>query len=152
MEEYGKKNAEITPALRNEIIRIFMSMEESAVSKCFDNDEFGHWRITILLPEYDSEGNVKKDKKGRPIVDKTRTDTAIVPFKYEGGIDGYMKTEVLPYTPDAWVDEKKTLIGYELTFTKYFFEPRQIRDIDTIAVDIKDVEMQMAGILSEVLS
>lgn len=63
-----------------------------------------------------------------------------------------MKTEILPYTPDAWVDEKKTLIGYELTFTKYFFEPRKIRDIDTIASDIKDVEMQMAGILSEVLS
>lgn len=148
----GKKNTEITPALRNEIIRIFMSMEESAVSKCFDNDEFGHWRITILQPEYDSEGNVKKDKKGRPIVDKTRTDTAIVPFKYEGGIEGYMNTEILPYTPDAWIDEKKTLIGYELTFTKYFFEPREIRDIDTIAFDIKEVEMQMAGILSEVLS
>lgn len=148
----GKKNAEITSTLRSEIIRIFTSMEESPVSKCFDNEEFGHWRITILQPEYDSMGNIKKDKKGRRIVDKSRTDTAIVPFKYEGGIEGYMETEILPYTPDAWVDEKKTLIGYELTFTKYFFEPRKIRDINTIATDIKAVEMQMDRILSEVLS
>lgn len=59
---------------------------------------------------------------------------------------------MIPYAPDAWVDEKKTQIGYELTFTKYFFEPRKIRNIEEIARDINQIEKQMAGILSEVLS
>lgn len=148
----GKKNAEIPSEFRNEILRLFMSMEESSVSKCFNNDEFGYWKITILQPEYDLKGNIMKDKKGRLVVDKSKTDAAIVPFMYKGGIDGYMKKEIHPYTPDAWVDTKKTLIGYELTFTKYFFEPRKIRDIGAIAADIKEIEIQMAGILSEVLS
>ena len=148
----GKKNSEITVEHRREIIRMFTDMEESDVSKVFDNEEFGHWRITILQPELDNHGRPQKDKKGRMVADKNKTDGAIVPFTYPNGIQGYMETEVLPYCADAWVDEKKTQIGYELTFTKYFFEPREIRDIDAIAADIKSVEAQMAGILSEVLS
>lgn len=148
----GKKNSELTPDIRKEIIRIFTEIEENSVSKVLNNEEFGHWRITILQPEYDENGVPKKDKKGRVISDKNKTDTAIVPFTYPGGIRGYMETEVIPYAQDAWFDEKKTQIGYELTFTKYFFEPRKIRSIEEVSADIKDVEKQMAGILSEVLS
>ena len=118
----------------------------------FNNEEFGHWRITILQPEYDGNGTIKKDKKGRRVADKNKTDIAIVPFTYPGGIQGYMEKEVIPYAKDAWFDEKKTQIGYELTFTKYFFEPRKIRSIDEVSDDIKSVEIQMAGIISEVIS
>lgn len=148
----GKKNAELSPDIRKEIVRIFMDMDESKISHVYGNEEFGHWRITVLQPLYDEVGSVIKDKKGRIQIDKTKTETEIVPFTYPGGIDAYMKAEVLPYTPDAWIDEKKTQIGYELTFTKYFFEPRPIRDIDAIAADINDVIGQMSGVLSEVLS
>ena len=148
----GKKNAELSPDIRKEIVRIFMDMDESEISHVYGNEEFGHWRITVLHPLYDEDGSVVKDKKGRTQIDKNKMETEIVPFTYPGGIDAYMKTEVLPYTPDAWIDEKKTQIGYELTFTKYFFEPRPIRDIDTIAADINDVIGQMSGVLSEVLS
>ena len=148
----GKKNAELSPDIRKEIVRIFMDMDESEISHVYGNEEFGHWRITVLHPLYDEDGSVVKDKKGRTHIDKNKTETEIVPFTYPGGIDAYMKTEVLPYTPDAWIDEKKTQIGYELTFTKYFFAPRPIRDIDTIAADINDVIGQMSGVLSEVLS
>lgn len=147
----GKKNSELNSELRNRIIKIFMNMEESTVSKIFDNDEFGHWKITIFQPEYNEKGEVKKDKKGYPKIDKSKTNTAIVPFKHKNGIQGYMETEVLPYTPDAWIDDKKTQIGYELTFTKYFFEPRKIRGIDEISDEIQKVQAQMAGILTEVL-
>lgn len=148
----GKKNAELSPDIRKEIVRIFMDMDESEISHVYGNEEFGHWRITVLHPLYDEAGSVIKDKKGRTQIDKTKTETEIVPFTYPGGIDAYMKTEVLPYTPDVWIDEKKTQIGYELTFTKYFFEPHPIRDIDAIAADINDVIGQMSGVLSEVLS
>ncbi|MDY3013008.1 MAG: class I SAM-dependent DNA methyltransferase [Clostridiales Family XIII bacterium] len=148
----GKKSSKLTPDIRKEIIRIFTEIEENTVSKVFNNEEFGHWRITILQPEYDGNGTIKKDKKGRRVADKNKTDIAIVPFTYPGGIQGYMEKEVIPYAKDAWFDEKKTQIGYELTFTKYFFEPRKIRSIDEVSDDIKSVEIQMAGIISEVIS
>lgn len=63
----GKKNSKITVEHRREIIRMFTDMEESDVSKVFDNEEFGHWRITILQPELDSNGYSKKDKKGEKL-------------------------------------------------------------------------------------
>ena len=148
----GKKNAELSPDIRKEIVRIFMDMDESEISHVYGNEEFGHWRITVVHPLYDENGSALRDKKGRLQIDKTKTETEIVPFTYPGGIDAYLETEVLPYTPDAWVDEKKTQVGYELTFTKYFFEPRPIRDIDSIAADINNVIGQMSGVLSEVLS
>ena len=148
----GKKNAELSPEIRKEIVRIFMDMDESEISHVYGNEEFGHWKITVVHPLYDENGSVVKDKKGRVQIDKAKTETEIVPFTYPGGINTYMETEVLPYTPDAWVDEKKTQVGYELTFTKYFFKPRPIRDIDSIASDINDVIGQMSGVLSEVLS
>ena len=148
----GKKNAELSPEIRKEILQIFSNMEESEVSHVYNNEEFGHWRITVTHPQYDEKGRIAKDRKGRVVIDKAKTETEIVPFTYPGGIQGYMNAEVLPYTPDAIVDDKKTQIGYELTFTKYFFEPRPIRDTDLIAQDIKEVIGQMSGVLSEVLA
>ena len=75
----------------------------------------------------------------------------IVPFLYQNGIQGYMEKEILLYTPDAWVDEKKTQIGYELSFTKYFFHPRELRSIEDITSDLKAIEMQMSGALGGVM-
>ncbi len=147
----GKKNGEITCSLREELLRIFMEMKNSNVSKILDNEEFGHWRITILQPLVDENGNILMDKKGRIIPDKAKTETQIVPFTYVGGLVGFMDNEILPYAPNAWIDATKTRIGYELTFTKYFFTPRKIREIGTIASDISKIEKLMGGALKEVI-
>jgi len=135
----GKKNCEFTPDIRNEIIRQFMSMGESETSKIFDNDEFGYWKVTVLQPMMDGN-EVQVDKKGKPVADKSKTDTEIVPFKYEGGIEAFMETEVKPYAPGAWVDEKKTQIGYEISFTKYFYKPVQLREMSEIIADLQELE------------
>lgn len=147
----GEKNCELTPELRSEIMRIFMEMEESSVSRIFDNREFGYWKITVLQPVVDVDGNPQKDKKGKYVADKGKTDTEIVPFTYEGGIDAFMENEVLPYAPDAWVDEKKTQIGYELSFTKYFYQPVQLRSMEEIVADLKKLESETDGMLAEIL-
>lgn len=147
----GEKNCELTPKLREEIMRKFMNMEESKVSHIFDNSEFGYWKITVLQPLLDDIGQPQIDKKGKPIVDKSKTDTEIVPFGYEGGIDAFMKNEVLPYTPFAWVDEKKTQIGYELSFTKYFYHPVQLRSMKEIVDDLKSLESETEGMFKEIL-
>ncbi len=103
----GEKNCELTPEIRAEIVRIFMEMEESEVSRIFPNEEFGYWKVTVLQPLLDESGRPQHDKKGKLIPDKDKTDSEVVPFTYEGGIDAFMEKEVLPYVPDAWVDEKK---------------------------------------------
>ena len=95
--------------------------------------------------------NEETNKKGRIIPDKAKTETELIPFTYEGGIEGYMEKEVRPYTPYAWIDDKKTTIGYELGFTKYFFHPREMRDRESIASEIRDVEAQLSGMLEAVL-
>lgn len=87
----GKKNSELTLEIRKEIVRIFNEMEESSISKVFPNEEFGHWRITILQPEYDEHGCAKKDKKGHMVPNKTVTDSSYSTFdisQWDTGIYG----------------------------------------------------------------
>lgn len=79
-------------------------------------------------------------------------DTEQVPLLYSGGIDVFMQNEVLPYAPDAYVDEDATVIGYELSFTKYFYKPMQLRSIADIKADIRAIEKNTDGLLEEILS
>lgn len=147
----GKKSCELTPDIQKEILKIFLSMEESDVSKNFSNSDFGFWKITVLQPQLDEDGSVVVDKKGRPVPDKEKTDTEIIPFTYPGGIDGFMDAEVRPYAPDAWVDVKKTQIGYELSFTKYFYKHVTLRSMEDIVVDLRGVEAETEGILNTIV-
>lgn len=144
----GNKNCEFTPEIRREILKIFMDMKENDVSKIFDNNEFGYWAITILRPQYDGQGNILRDKKGNPIADKNLTDFEIVPFTYAGGIDGFMRNEVLSYAPDSYIDESKTEIGYEISFTKYFYKPVEIRGVGEIFSSLKNLECEAGEIFS----
>lgn len=205
----GEKNCELTSELRDEIMRIFMEMEESSVSRIFDNREFGYWSITVERPlrlrvypdrtipadafkKSEELEQVQKAirsvlvgtptddwaafakatklkavalKKIRPFItekdpmaqpidgepDTDLRDTEMIPFTYDGGIDAFMKNEVLPYAPDAWVDEKKTQIGYELSFTKYFYQPVQLRSMEEIVADLKKLELETDGMLADIL-
>lgn len=75
----------------------------------------------------------EKDSTAQPIdgeADAELRDTEIVPFTYDGGIEAFIENEVRPYAADAYVDEKKTQIGYEISFTKYFYKPTELRPID----------------------
>lgn len=211
----GNKNCEFTPDIRKEIIRIFLDMEESDVSKIFDNSEFGYWNVTVdrplrlrvfperEIPEKDEKGKVlfkkhtelldvrhavqeaaktapfddwdafakatklKKTqlKKIRPYITETDPeakevageadpelrDTENIPFQYEGGIHTFMEKEVLPYAPDAYVDEEKTKIGYEISFTKYFYKPVKLRDMKDILVSLAELEKESEGVMDDIV-
>lgn len=147
----GKKNCEITPALREQILQVYNNMEETSVSKIFNNTDFCYWKITLLQPILDQYGKPQKDKKGRYIVDKDKTDTEIVPFNYKGGIDGFILNEVKPYAPYVWVDDKKTIVGYELNFTKYFFKPYELRTMNEIISDLKFLETEVEDVFSKII-
>ena len=147
----GKKSCKLTPDIQKEIVKIFLSMEENDVSKIFSNSDFGFWKINVLQPQLDEDRSIVVDKKGRPVPDKEKTDTEIIPFTYPGGIDGFMDAEVRPYAPYAWVDAKKIQIGYELSFTKYFYKHVTLRSMEDIVADLRGVEAETEGILSAIV-
>ena len=203
----GKKNCEFTPEIRKEIMRMFLEMEQSDVSMVFNNEEFGHWAVTVerplrlrVYPERKIPEGVLKDaemeayceaisalkpsvelddwksfakatklkaallKKVRPYItekdenakpidgeaDVTLRDTEIVPFTYAGGIDAFIESEVKPYASDAYVDEKKTQIGYEISFTKYFYKDNGLRSMEEILKDLNTLEKQTDGMLLDI--
>lgn len=147
----GEKNCELDENLRKQILNLYMSFEENEYSKIFDNHKFGYWKVTVNQPELDGDGKPVYDKKGNPKADKEKTDTEQIPFTYEGGISAFMKKEVLPFAPDAWIDDKKIQIGYELSFTKYFYKPIKLRDVAEIVADIKALEQETDGLLNEII-
>ncbi len=208
LKKLGDKSFQLKEEQRKEIVRIFMDMEESAISKVLRNEEFGFWSITVERPLRLSvdlcsdipDGILKKadekqayleaikklgytesddwnefarasklkasilkkvrpyitavSPKAKPIVgepDVSLRDTEIIPFVYDGGIKAYFDNEVLPFTEDAWIDEKKMQIGYEVSFAKYFSKSKPVRDLATIVEEFKDLEATTDGMLSEIL-
>jgi type I restriction enzyme M protein len=147
----GQKNCEFTKDLRDQIVKLYFDFEDSECSKIFGNSAFGYYKVTVLRPQIDKDGKPLLDKKGKPAPDKDLTDTEQVPLDYPGGIKTFIKNEVLPYAPGAWVDEGKTQIGYEISFTKHFYRPVQLRELSEIAADIRVLEAETKGLLDEVL-
>ncbi|MFZ3208542.1 MAG: class I SAM-dependent DNA methyltransferase [Geobacteraceae bacterium] len=78
-------------------------------------------------------------------------DTEQVPLLEDGGVEAFIRREVLPYTPDAWLDESKTKIGYEISFTRHFYKPQPLRTLEEIRADILAVEQEAEGLLDDLL-
>ncbi len=83
--------------------------------------------------------------------DTNLRDSEQVPLLEDGGIAAFIEREVLPYTPDAWVDGSKTQIGYEISFTKHFYKPIPMRTLDEIKADIFAIEQETEGLLEEIV-
>lgn len=204
----GKKNCELTPDIRKEIMRNFLDMEESEVSMIFDNNDFAYWNVTVERPlrlrvfpertiptetfkktdEYKTvtaaiakaSANAPLDdwtafakatklkkaqlNKVRPFItekdatavatnepDTELRDTENIPFTYEGGIEAFMQNEVLTYAPDAYIDEKKTQIGYEISFTKYFYKPVELREMSDIIESLNSLEKEADGMMADIV-
>lgn len=90
-------------------------------------------------------------KDGKLVPDPALRDTEQVPLLYQGGIEEFMRNEVLPYAPDAFVDDDATVIGYELSFTKYFYKPIELRTLKDIREEIRKIESRTDGLLNEIL-
>lgn len=83
--------------------------------------------------------------------DSNLRDSENIPFNYDGGIDAFIEKEVKPYAPDAYVDESKTKIGYEISFTKYFYKPVKLRDMKDILDSLKELERESDGVMDEIV-
>lgn len=83
--------------------------------------------------------------------DSDLRDTEQVPLLEEGGINAFFAREVLPYAPDAWIDQSKTQIGYEISFTRYFYKPKPMRSIAEILADLQALQTESEGLLDKII-
>lgn len=127
------------------ITQLYGNFEENEFVKIYPNDFFGYWRVTVEQPLKEN-GEIVTDRNGKPKPDATLRDYENIPFLVKTQvpaspyrkqtIDGYFEREVKPHLPDSWIDQSKTKIGYEINFTKYFYEFKPLRPLSEIKADI----------------
>ncbi len=102
-------------------------------------------------------GRYQKVIDGKPVIvefepDSELRDTEQVPFLEDGGIEAFIRREVLPHASDAWIEDGKTVIGYEISFTRHFYKPQPLRPLADIEADIRALEEETEGLLEDVLT
>ena len=151
----GTKRNDITDLCRELIVEAYGDYRHDAVygdkngiyceSKIFDTVDFGYNKIVVERPLRDEHGELIL-KKGKKQADVSLRDTENVPLAED--IDAYFAREVLPYAPDAWVDTKKTKVGYEIPMTRYFYEYEAPESVDVIASRIINLEVEITASLN----
>ncbi len=140
----GNKRVDITEACRNLIIQAYgkyrsaiftKTLEDKKIvltckSRVLDAISLGYNKITVESPALDDNGK-PIIKKGKPVADTSKRDTESVPLDED--VDAYFAREVLPYRPDAWIDKAKTKVGYEIPFTRTFYEYEELEPAADIA-------------------
>ena len=145
----GNKRNDIPESAIEEITRLYGDFKESEVSKIFNNEDFGYTKITVERPLCDENGEPIL-KKGKKQPDSALRDTENVPLTED--IQAYFEREVLPFAPDAWIDEKKSKVGYEIPFTRYFYKYEAPKPSDEIMKEILAIESELDGSLKEIFN
>lgn len=151
----GNKRKDLDEASRNLILKAYDEFsnkeynekDKSVESKIFDKEDFGYNRITVESPELDNNQKLVKDKNGNIKADKNKRDYENIPLKEN--IEEYFKREVLPYNNNAWIDKKKTQIGYEIPFTRYFYKYMEPEKSDKILERIRKNESDIMDSLKK---
>ena len=140
--------------------RVYSAKEVKTLKETRERDEFTSPIITKIHKK-----GVKADPlrglfdatiDGKPTIveyepDSDLRDTEQVPLLEAGGVEAFIRREVLPYATDAWIDEAATKIGYEVSFTRYFYKPPALRTLEAIRADILALETETEGLLSEIV-
>lgn len=141
-----KLNMKLPAKRMNFIKNQFAEVDESAekvikkihkAGKVEANPLYGLYKTDNGIAEYEPDTNLR--------------DTEQVPLLHEGGTEAFFRDEVLRFAPDAWIDSSKTLIGYEISFAKYFYKPVKFRTLQDIVADIKALEAETEGLLNEII-
>jgi len=155
----GSKRKELAAEHIEEITRLFGDFKEVTkdgvpISRIFKNEDFGYRTITVERPERDKSGKIvlatKGKLKGKPQPDADLRDTENVPLSED--VEEYFNREVLPHAPDAWIDEEKTKVGYEIPFNRHFYvfkPPRALAEIDAELKTVTDKILEMIGGLTK---
>ncbi len=154
----GSKRKELGPQHIDEITRLFGDFEEVSrdgvpISRIFRNTDFGYRTITVERPTRNAKGHIemamKGKGKGKPVPDVSLRDTENVPLDED--VQAYLKREVWPHAPDAWIDAEKTRVGYEIPFNRHFYvfkPPRALAEIDAELKGVTDRIVAMIGAMA----
>ena len=167
--DLSEENISEIEAKDSDLARVLMEYTEQAeANSCADYNEFiervskiadnKNIKMTAkrkklirdILTNIDETAAPVKDAKGNLEADKNLKDTEQVPMTYPGGIDGYWENEVRPYAQDSWIESDSASIGYELSFTKYFYKPVEVRSAEDIILDIQSIEKDTDGLLAAI--
>lgn len=145
-----KKDIKLTPKRWKLIESALTARDEAATPVIKKLHKPGKFDANPLYGCYEVTAN------GKPHIaeyepDSELRDTEQVPLLEEGGIEAFVRREVLPHVPDAWVDADATKIGYEISFTRYFYKPQPLRSLEEIRADIEAIERETEGLLEQVL-
>lgn len=141
----GNKRNEMTDTHISTITKIYGDFVENEYCKIYNNDYFGYRKVTILQPEIDESGSIKRNSKGVPIIDKNLTETEIIPLNQS--VEDYLENEVIPFNKNALIDESKTKIGYEILFMKYFYKYIEPENSKEILKEISELDKELDLIL-----
>lgn len=158
----GKKRVDITESCRNLITQAYGEYKSAIFTKDLDDQKtvltckskvldiisLGYNKITIESPLLDADGNIEL-KKGKPIADPSKRDTENVPLNED--IDVYFKRQVLSYNSNAWIDQNKTKVGYEIPMTRFFYEFPSLESSDNIIDELRSLREGLMSSLVEVL-
>lgn len=154
-EEKGKKKQqEIIDALKKIGNHLYKNWDEfeakvNEALKVFNLDSNFIKNIILALSEHDDSADYVRDKKGNKQPDTNLRDSEKIPLRQD--IEEYFEREVKPYYPDSWLNRKKDEIGYEINFTKYFYEYKSPRPLEEIEKDIKEITAEIQELLKEEL-
>ena len=117
--------------------------------RIFDNEDFGYVKVRVERPERDENGAIALKRDGGPKPDTALRDYERVPLNED--VDDYFEREVRPHVPDAWMDRDADKVGYEINFTRYFYQYERLRSVEEITRDILALDAETEGLLKQVL-
>jgi type I restriction enzyme M protein len=150
----GSKRREMSDAHIADITQLFGHAAEATrddvpISRIFRTEDFGYRTITVERPQRAESGEVmlsgKGKLKGQPVADTSLRDAENVPLTED--VRAYFEREVKPHAPDAWIDEEKTKVGYEIPFNRHFYVFKPPRALEEIDAELKDVSGRIVAML-----
>ena len=154
----GNKRNEFTDDCINLITKAYKEFKDGLYAdkkkgievevKIKDNEDFKYSKVVVERPLTDENGKPIL-KKGNPQPDSNKRDTESIPWKED--IQAYMEKNVTPYAPDAWIDEKKTKIGYEIPFTREFYKYIAPRKSDEIFASLQELDRQEQELMAKII-
>ena len=132
----GSKRKELSQENIETIVSLYGNFQANEYSKIYKAKDFGYTTITVERPLRDGHGQIVMGRNNQPKPDSSLRDTENVPLTED--IDKFFETEVKPNAPDAWIDKKKSKIGYEIPFSKCFYVFKPPRSLSEIDIELKE--------------
>ena len=146
----GNKRNYLTDAQIDEVAALYTGFEDGPRVRVFDNDHFGYTKVRVERPQRTDAGKVKRSRSGEPKADTGLRDYERVPLAED--VDATFEREVAPHVPDAWMDRDADKVGYEINFTRYFYQYERLRSVKEITREILALDAETEGMLREVLA